>query len=306
MAKRQDDILLEAGTNELEVLEFVIGGNSFGINVAKVRELMQYKPVQPLPRSHPFVEGIFQPRQEVFTVLDLSGYLGLGESAEPEKDILIIAGFNQLNIAFHVHSVENIHRIYWGAIEKPDPTVYGGQDGVITGIAKIKDHIIAIIDFEKIVYDISPETGIQLSEIEAMGERPRRDVPIVVAEDSVLLRRMITEALQKSGYMNLAMCDNGESAWEHIESVKANENFTLADLACVITDIEMPRMDGHHLTKLIKSDPVLKDVPVVIFSSLIDNIMRLKGEEVGANAQLSKPEIGMLVSVIDNLVGVES
>jgi len=296
------NILLETGTNELEILEFVISGNSYGINVAKITELMQKQEVQEMPLADPCVEGIFQPRNEVYTIVDLSKYLNLGVSDSPEKDIFIITNFNQMNIAFHVHAVESIFRISWNDIEKPDSIIYGGDEGVVTGIAKVNNRIISILDFEKITFDISPETGIDLNTVKAYTGIDRENIPIVVAEDSALLRKMLTEALHTSGYSNLTVLNNGEEAWDHIKSFKGRGDI-LSKVACLITDIEMPRMDGHRLTKLVKADVDLKEIPIVIFSSLIDENMEKKGLEVGADAQLSKPEIANLVGVVDVLVG---
>ena len=297
------NILLETGTNELEILEFVISGNSYGINVAKITELMQIQEVQEMPLSHPCVEGVFQPRTEVYTIVDLSRYLGLGESENPEKDIFIITNFNQMNIAFHVHAVESIFRISWQDIEKPDSIIYGGQEGVVTGIAKVNNRIISILDFEKITFDISPETGINLSDVKAYAGTDREHVPIVVVEDSALLRKMLTEALTTSGYTNLTILNNGEEAWDYVSQLKNEGQSTVTTkISCVITDIEMPKMDGHRLTKLMKADAVLKEIPIIIFSSLIDENMQKKGLEVGADAQLSKPEIANLVDVVDVMV----
>jgi len=303
VGKINNNILLETGTNELEILEFVISGNSYGINVAKITELMQIQEVQEMPLSHPCVEGVFQPRNEVYTIVDLAKYLGLGESEHPEKDIFIITNFNQMNIAFHVHAVESIFRISWQDIEKPDSIIYGGQEGVVTGIAKVNDRIISILDFEKITFDISPETGIDLDTVKAYSGEDREHIPVVVAEDSALLRKMLTEALHTAGYYNLIILNNGEEAWEHISRIKdAGTSDILSKVSCLITDIEMPKMDGHRLTKLIKSDPVLRVIPIIIFSSLIDENMQKKGLEVGADAQLSKPEIANLVGYVDDMV----
>ena len=297
------NILLETGTNELEILEFVIAGNSYGINVAKITELMQIQEVQEMPLAHPCVEGIFQPRNEVYTIVDLAKYLGLMPSEDPSKDIFVITNFNQMNIAFHVHAVETIFRISWNDIEKPDSIIFGGQEGVVTGIAKVNDRIISILDFEKITFDISPETGIDLSTVSAYTGIDREHIPIVVAEDSALLRKMLTEALHTSGYQNLTILNNGEEAWDHICKIRDTKiPDILSRVACLITDIEMPRMDGHRLTKLIKTDPVLMEIPVLIFSSLIDENMQKKGVEVGADAQLSKPEIANLVGIVDVMV----
>ena len=303
MSITDSNILLETGTNELEILEFIISGNSYGINVAKITELMQIQEVQQMPLSHPCVEGVFQPRNEVYTIVDLSRYLGLGQSESPEKDIFIITNFNMMNIAFHVHAVESIFRISWQDIEKPDSIIYGGQEGVVTGIAKVNDRIISILDFEKITFDISPETGIDLSEVKTYAGGDREGIPLVVAEDSALLRKMLMEALHTSGYSSISIFNNGEEAWDYINNLKIMDAASVpSKIRCLITDIEMPKMDGHRLTKLVKSDPALSAIPVIIFSSLIDENMQKKCVEVGADAQLSKPEIEKLVDLVDEMV----
>ena len=297
-----NNILLETGTNELELLVFVIAGNSYGINVSKITELMQIQEIQAVPRSNPYIEGIFQPRDEVYTIINLAAYLDLAPSEVPDKDIYIITSFNKMSVAFHVHAVESIHRISWEDIEKPNSIIYGGTEGIVTGIAKINDQIISILDFEKITYDISPETGINLDDVKDYTGTDRKDTKILVSEDSALLRKMLLEALHTAGYSDIIMTTNGQDAWNFLEGVK-NHTEPLSDqVNCVITDIEMPQMDGHRLTKLIKSDPLFSKLPVVIFSSLIDETMRLKGIDVGADAQLSKPEIANLVSTIGEVL----
>ncbi|MBE5878847.1 MAG: chemotaxis protein CheV [Lachnospiraceae bacterium] len=292
-------ILLENGTNELEILEFVVGGNSYGINVAKIREIIPYQPVTPVPNAHPSIEGIFMPRDVMITAIDLSNCLQLG--AAKSGGLFIVTSFNKLDIAFHVESVVDIHRVSWADIIKPTATVASVEDGISTGIINYKGKLIIILDFEKIVTDINPDTGIKLSEIDALGARERNSVPIIIAEDSLLLNKLISDSLRKAGYDNVVRCENGQEAWNVIQDCK--KMGTLEDhFQLLITDIEMPLMDGHHLLKLIREDPQTADIPVIIFSSLINDEMRRKGEQLGANAQLSKPEIGNLVTQIDELV----
>ncbi|MCI8933001.1 MAG: chemotaxis protein CheV [Clostridiaceae bacterium] len=294
-------ILLESGTNEIEVMEFTINDNLYGINVAKVKEILMPAPVKHMPHSHPAVEGIFRPRDIVLTVVDLPRYLLGVECEKGPKDLFIVTNFNKMNIAFRVHTVVGISRISWQDIQKPDKTVAGGDEGVATGIAQCGGDLVTILDFEKIVAEIAPETTIQLSEIDRLGHRERRDSPIMVAEDSVLLSRMIAEALHKSGYANVEMFPDGRELWNKIQ-IYRDEDSLDENVAVVITDIEMPQMDGHRLTKLIKDDEKLKKIPVIIFSSLITEEMRRKGKELGADEQMSKPEIGRLVEVIDHLL----
>lgn len=299
--ERQTEILLESGTNEFEIMEFTIAGESFGINVAKVLRIMMTCPVKPMQRAQKDIEGIFKSRDMVITVIDLASYLNLPKSDDPGRDIFIITNFNNTNFAFHVHTVVGMARISWKQIKKPDKLVYGGQDGVATGIADYEGHLITILDFEKIVSEISPDLGIQTSDIDRLGPRTRNKKPILLAEDSMLLSKMIVESLHKAGYENLTITDNGQEAWNFLQEAKAEGDPINRHVCCLVTDIEMPQMDGHRLTKLVKSDPVLSSVPVILFSSLINEEMRRKGEQVGADAQLSKPEIADLVTLIDRL-----
>ena len=294
------NILLESGTNELEVLEFTLGNNHYGINVAKIREILTYQPVTPVPNSHPSVEGIFMPRDTMITVVNLKRCLGMPENGE-NKGLFIITNFNKLNIAFHVDAVIGIHRVSWESIIKPDSTINTENNSASTGVIKMDDKLIIILDFEKIVSDISPETGLKVSDVDNMVSRERCDSPILIAEDSPLLSRLITDCLKKAGYTNLIVTMNGQEAWDKLTELKKNGTVR-QDVHCIITDIEMPLMDGHRLTKLCKSDDEIKKIPLIIFSSLVNEEMRRKGEQLGADAQLTKPEIGMLVEAIDNLI----
>lgn len=292
-------ILLENGTNELEILEFTLAGNSYGINVAKIREIIPYQEVTPVPNSHPSIEGIFMPRDIMITAIDLKNCLGRGESES--KGMFIITNFNKLDIAFHVENVLGIHRVSWKDIIKPDATISSTDDSVATGIIKRDNKLIIILDFEKIVCDINPETGLKVSEIDELGPRKRSGVPILIAEDSALLNKLIVDSLKNAGYENLIHTENGQKAYDVICQCKADG--TLHEhVRCIITDIEMPEMDGHRLTKLVKDDDATRHIPIVIFSSLVNDEMRKKGEALGADAQLSKPEIGNLVRIIDQLV----
>ena len=293
------NILLESGTNELEVLEFTLGDNHYGINVAKIREILVYQPITPIPNAHPCVEGIFMPRDVMMTVINLRKCLGMPDIEK--EGLFIITNFNKLNIAFHVDEVIGIHRVSWEDIIKPDSTINTEDNSASTGVIKLNDKLVVILDFEKIVTDISPETGLKVSDVENMPNRERSDSPILIAEDSPLLSKLITDSLKKAGYTNLIVTMNGQEAWDKLCELK-KEGDVCDKVHCIITDIEMPIMDGHRLTKLCKSDQVIKSIPLIIFSSLVNEEMRRKGEQLGADAQLTKPEIGLLVGAIDDLI----
>ena len=301
MEENKHGILLESGTNEIEVMKFTIGGNLFGINVAKVLEIMISSPVKAMPHSHPAVEGIYRPRDTVITVVDLPKYLGM-DSPKSAKDIFIITSFNEMCIAFRVHTVDRISRISWTDISKPDKTVSGGAESVSTGIAQCDGELVTILDFERIVAEIAPETSIQESDVEKLGPRSRDERPIWVAEDSALLSKMIENSLHRANFANVRMFPNGQELWEALSLLPEADDPT-RDVALIITDIEMPQMDGHRLTRLIKGEHSrFKQIPLIIFSSLISEEMRIKGKELGADEQLTKPEIAQLVGVMDHLL----
>ncbi len=297
-------ILLESGTNELEILEFRVGQNYYGINVAKIREILNYQTPTPIPNSDPRIAGIFMPRDEIISIVNLPRVMNMDVPVDPQHDMYIVTNFNQLNTAFHVNSVDGIHRVSWTEIIKPDSTINTEGSGMATGIIRINGRLIIILDFEKIVAEINPETGLKVSDVEHMINRSRNDSPIVIAEDSPLLSKMLVNCLEQAGFVNVNVSANGKECWDKLQSFK--EHGTLEkNVACIITDIEMPQMDGHRLTKLIKDDSEMKSIPVIIFSSLINEEMRRKGESMGADMQLSKPEIGLLVSAIDQVLGID-
>lgn len=169
---------------------------------------------------------------------------------------------------------------------------YGYRDTVqdIQGVI----HLAPEMAVDKIRFMLS-------AQVDAMGKREKRSEPVWVAEDSILLSQMIHTALTKAGYTNLRMFQNGAELWEALQACKDGGGPT-GQVSIVITDLEMPQMDGHNLTKRIKEDKELQAIPVIIFSSLITEEMRRKGKEVGADEQLSKPEIGHLIGIVDHLL----
>lgn len=297
LVKAEEQILLESGTNELEIVEFAIGESRFGINVIKIREIIPAIPVTKVPFSHPHVEGVISLRNEVIPVINLAKVLHIDEPFKETDEKFIITEFNNLKAAFHVGSIAKIHRISWQNIEQPNDLAKN-LENLITGIIQLDDEMILLPDFEKILFHINPNTGISEERIKALDERERSEKTILIAEDSPLLRELLQKTLEKVGYCNLEIYSDGEEAFNRLAALAENGDAT-KQIQLVITDIEMPRMDGHHLTKRIKADENLKDLPVIIFSSLITNELRHKGEKVGADAQVSKPEVNELVKIVD-------
>lgn len=299
----QTGILLESGTNELEIVEFDVANNKFGINVIKVKEIIQPIPVIFVPHAHEHVEGIIQLRGEVLPVVDMLKVLGITNVERSPQQKYIVAEFNKQRVVFHVDNVTQIHRISWDQIEKPSDMYQGGGSQVI-GVIKQNDQMILLLDFERIMLEINPESGINVESVKKLGKRERSDKKIVIAEDSPLLRKLLHDTLNEAGYANVDFFENGRDAYNYLETlVKADPSKDITQhVQMIITDIEMPQMDGHHLTRKIKEHPDLAVLPVIIFSSLITDDLRHKGERVGAEDQISKPEIAELILRIDQLI----
>jgi two-component system chemotaxis response regulator CheV len=297
----QKGILLESGTNELEIVEFSVGQNKFGINVIKVKEIIQPLKVTKIPHSHPNVDGIIDIRGEILPVVNVERAIGSIHSEDLQNEKFIVTEFNKTKVVFRVHAVSQIHRISWDKIEKPSD-IYQGIESQITGVVKIHDDMVLLLDFEKLLVDINPESGIRVDQVKKLGNRERSEKKLVVAEDSPLLRKLLQETLAEAGFHQVEFFENGKDALLYLHSIVESGKAIEDEVQLVITDVEMPQMDGHHLTKRIKEDQALTILPVVIFSSLITDDLRHKGQMVGANAQISKPEISDLVHKIDDLI----
>lgn len=294
-------ILLESGTNELEIVEFEVANNKFGINVIKVKEIIQPIQVTFIPHAHPHVEGIVQLRGEVLPVVDMIKVLGIPNIEYSSQQKYIVAEFNKQRVVFHVDNVTQIHRISWNQIEKPSDMYQGGTSQVI-GVIKKDDNMILLLDFEKIMMDINPDSGIRMESVKKLGKRERSEKKIIIAEDSPLLRKLLHDTMNEAGYVNLEFFENGQDAYSYLEGIVNAGQAVEKEVQLVITDIEMPQMDGHHLTRKIKEHTDLKKLPVIIFSSLITDDLRHKGLEVGAEDQISKPEIAELILKVDELI----
>ncbi len=295
-------ILLETGTNEFEIVEFSIGDVNYGINVAKVREVITSAdfPVTRMPQAHPYIDGLFTLRGRSMPLVNLPRCLNIPCSDRPKN--IIVTEINNYNIGFLVDNVSRIHRISWQDMETA-PEV-GGQSRVV-GIVKMEDRIVLLLDFESIIAEINPAINAKLTTIEvpeASTKAQRADMHVVVAEDSLMLRELLVTTLHESGYRFVRDFNNGQAAWEYLEELSKKPGPIENHVRIVISDIEMPKMDGHRLLKLIRDNERMHDVPVVLFSSLISEEMKIKGRELGASGQISKPEINQLIKLLDQLI----
>lgn len=302
MSNNNKGILLETGTNEFEIVEFTVGPTIYGINVAKVREVINKVPVTKMPNCHPFVDGVFTLRGRVMPLVNLGRCLGAEQNASAQK--IIVSELNNYFVGFLVDEVSRIHRISWTELETP-PSITNSE--MVVGIVKMAEKMVILLDFERIISDINPEINQKFKDVpkdQSQDQKVKRQSKsILVAEDSKMLRDLLVNTLHEAGYSNIVHTENGQQAWDYLESLLKKDNRPIIEkLQMVITDIEMPQMDGHHLTARIKKHDILKQVPVIIFSSLINDEMRIKGEQIGASAQVSKPEIGQLISEIDRII----
>ena len=300
--ENKQGILLESGTGEVEILHFTVAGVHYAINVVKVKELLQIENIAKIPNSHPAVSGISLIRGEMISIVDLLYVLENQKNPNVKNSMTLVCEFNKIKVGFAIETVLGINRIGWNAINKPDDLT---SNSLIIGNINLNDQIIMLLDFEKIVMDINPNTGINMDRIKEIEVKDRSKIKVALADDSPMIRKVLLDTLTKAGFMNLKFFDDGMQALEYLSMLadKKGDAFT-NDIDLLITDIEMPQLDGHALTRRIKEHKVLKKLPIIIFSSLITDDLLHKGEAVGADAQMSKPEIENLVKLIDTILKI--
>lgn len=292
----KQEILMESGTNEFEFIEFSIGDIFYGINVAKVREVVNATEPTQLPNAHPYVDGVFALRGKLMPLVNLARSLHVEDVAKNSK--IIVSELNAYYVGFKVDDVTRIHRISWMQME-PAPQITNSER--VIGVVKLEGRLILLLDFEKILAEINPEINRRMTDVPEAAEEVvemRKEKTILIAEDSTMLRQMIVSTLQTAGYHVLAM-ENGQEAWDALERMNSGDEPIEEKLQLVVTDIEMPQMDGHHLIKRMKETSGLQDLPVIVFSSLISPEMIRKGEALGAYYQITKPDMAELIRVVD-------
>jgi len=291
------DILLEAGTNELELIEFFIdegpqrGRSSFGINVAKVLEVIESPGLSPLPGApHPCFMGAIALREMVLPVLDLAVWLDLPRAPRP-NEVILVTRFNDRSAGFLATGVTHIHRVRWSDVAPPHPALAALPGNCITGLTRLDNRFIQLLDLEKILHSL--DASLNEGQDMPQGTAVRRRA--LVAEDSDVMRHLIRERLEAANF-EVVLAGNGRQALDALRRPDA------ARPDIVVSDIEMPLMDGYTLTRAIKEDPALNSMPVVLFSSLITDELRHKGESVGADAQISKPQFAELARLALSLI----
>jgi two-component system chemotaxis response regulator CheV len=305
-AKHRSKILVEAGTNELEIITFYLHwhnpstrttvSNAYGINAAKVKELVAVPgEITEVPdRRADCVKGVFLLRDKTIILTDLCEWFGYRADPTPEarkKWVVVVAEINGKPFGFITHGVDKVYRMGWGQVQPP-PEILGANQS-ITGVCLVDGQLIQMVDFEKIAAAIDPAMDMNPTVSEEFLAAADQDKVVVIAEDSTTILNQIQRTLESAG-LKVVPHHDGQAAWDYLERIK-EQGMAEEKILAVITDIEMPRMDGHHLCLRIKEEPAFRKVPVLLFSSMIGSGLRNKGLAVGADDEVTKPELATLV-----------
>ncbi len=306
----QTNILLESGTNELEIVEFYINEDGYrghyGFNVAKVVEIIRMENVTTMPQmSHFSVLGVFPYRDgKVIPLIDLALFL----DKEPESVVdpkIIVTEFNKVQTAFLVSGVNRIYRLSWSDVEPPGKFLEKVSSQSITGVVKIEDRVIFLVDLEAIVATLQPSLALRIYETET-PEEPQQKFRILHADDSASIRHLVGKMLEADGRFEVMQCNDGREAYNKLMEIKqeafANNLPIESYLQGIITDIEMPFMDGLTLCKEVKDDPFFKNLSIAVFSSLITESLAHRAESVGADAQYAKPDLQAIADKMYELI----
>jgi len=300
MTKMADEkILTEVGTNEWQVVVFLLGNQYFAINVDKTREILRWPGARDVPQTHPAMMGITTIRGEVIPLIDLRVYLNIAPGVELENSKLIVAEFNKMKLGFVVDGVDRIYRINSDELDASLTGTFLGENSLY--VIKREGRNILLLDYERIVQVVNPglaeqfklESKVTDNITNILGDP--NDYNILVAEDSPLIRKLIQDVLTTGGFHNFEIVGHGKAAWDRLQ--EDGDDFDI-----LLTDIEMPKMDGLTLTRRVKEDVKLSRLPVIVFSSVMAEDIKRKAQSIGADAQITKPEMNHLLESLVNLL----
>lgn len=297
----EQGILLKSGTNEMELLSILVDDQPFGINVAKVQSLQKYDPalVTGLPHGQPGVLGMLLYRDRTIPLMDLSEILDIRLTNMSDREIVVVTEFNNAVNGFKVQSVDRIYRLSWDKLVPMAQTL--GNSNYFTGSVNVADKEILVLDLEHIISNIFPDLIIEnVSEqnLSKIDNITREDLDIIFADDSPTIRKGVTKALKSAGFTNIAEFFDGSQALEYVQKNYGSGKRAIENVV-LISDIEMPQMDGLTLCKNIKQDKILQDIFVIMFSSLINKQMIAKCQNVKADTYVTKPETNHLIELLD-------
>ncbi|MCR4666142.1 MAG: chemotaxis protein [Desulfovibrio sp.] len=300
--------------NELKIIEFIIeeelpDGSTYvghyGINVAKVVSIIRQPGITSLPsQADPSVLGTFNLRGNVLPILDLAAWMGKKMIPNPNNKV-IVTEFCSVQSAFLVSNVANIHQITWDAIEAPNKYVDVYSNESVTGVLRIGERVLFILDMEKVLSSLDSRLDMSTAEVDTTKVDDAEQYHLLVADDSSSLRHIIKSALEKSGF-RVTTAVSGRDAWDYLRGLEAeaqSKHQKITDLVqLLISDIEMPEMDGHALTRKVRASSFTQDLPIILFSSLITDAVREIGVKAGADRQVSKPDLPGLNKIICELL----
>ncbi len=298
---------MDLGSNQLEIVEFCVSDEYYGINISKIREIIRCsEEIVPIPKSHPSVSGIINLREYIIPVIHLAKHLSIPTEYDMEKSRIIVSEFNKVRVGFWVSFVTRIQRLSWKDVEAPSGIVQS-KAGYASGIVKFENRIIVLLDLEKITGEINPELDLEkvanISVVKRGVDFDRSTKTILIVEDSPFMRDLLIKFTKEAGYQNKAVC-NGQEALDYLEKLsRSSDDFKIEDhIQLVITDLEMPQLDGLSLVKNIKDTDLYRKLPCMVFSSVISEEMSYKCQSVGSVAQITKPEIESLVNLVDDYI----
>ena len=299
-----------AGTNKLEILLFSLGTDArtgrretYGINVFKVREVMRTPPITSAPEMPPSVEGMVSLRGVLVPVVDLARYAGIGDGAK--REIMIVTEYNGHTQGFLVEAVDTILRLDWAQMRVPPAMLMAKLGGLVTAVTELPNNeLVMMLDVEKVLAETAGSDDEHLFKgIEPLDEE---NVTILYADDSSVARNQIARTLDVLKVRGIAAV-NGRAAWDELDKIAraadANGRKMRDVVRLVLTDIEMPEMDGYILTKKIKSDPRFEGIPVLMHSSLSGMSNQQLGLSVGVDEYVPKFEPQRLSSTLRRLLG---
>jgi len=303
--------ILETGRNELEIVDFRLYEDIpegvyewiFGVNVAKVREVLRMPNITKVPNISPEVEGMAEIRGKLIPVISLARWMGIDEPPERRKFLLHLE-FLRENVGVIVHDAKRIRRITWRDIKKAPDTLNQKMGGRITGVVDTEDGLLIILDFEGILHDIGLLKVFHEAEAYEEAKKTKKTFTILLAEDSAVARKIVKDILEAAGH-KVITAEDGLQAWNLLNSYlkKAQqEGKSVKDyVQLVITDIEMPNMDGLTLTKKIKETVGLMGLPVIVNTTLSDDSNRQKAFRVNADGFIVKFDAEELLEMVKKL-----
>lgn len=299
--------------NDLEIIEFYIDESLddgeqyrsyYGMNVAKVIEIIRKPPVTGVPgKRHAAALGTFNLRGKVLPLVDLGVWLGK-KPVEEETRKVVVSEFSGVVTAFVVSGVTRIHRMTWNQVEPPGKYLQSLSRDLVIGVVRFDERIIFLLDMEQIIASMDPTTSLAFY-VDQVGPASGAGYKVLIADDSPSIRNVLASCLEQADFsVTKATC--GKEAWDQLKHWQAAAEATGTPLAdyvnLVVSDIEMPEMDGHTLTRMIKTDPVLSKLPVILFSSLISPVVLEQGAKAGADDQISKPDLPQLTAKAKELI----